>query len=92
MRLYKDIDNYPRLTPIFGVCKTCGCQLPYPPVQIPVSVQPAQVPLRWVINWERYCLGCAAQAIQNVKAGELVPRDAWDPESPKPVPNPFHKE
>lgn len=94
MKLRKTQDEYPRMTPLFGVCTACKCVLPYPPVQVPASIKATDRYSKWTIKWQRYCFGCAPKAIEELNRGveALVPDKAWDPEYGHPIDNPFKKE
>ena len=94
MIVHKDIDAYPKFTPIFGKCSACGCALPYPPVQVPTAIKPKDKKFRWEIHWIRLCFDCAPATI-TTKAKDtvsLVPDKAWDPEREGPIDNPFKQE
>lgn len=94
MKLHKSQDEYPRLTPLFGVCTSCKCVLPYPPVQMPVTLGATDQYSKWTIKWQRYCFNCAPRAIEERGRDieSLVPDKAWDPEHGYPVDNPLKKE
>jgi len=73
----RDVDDFPRGTPLFGKCILCGDVLPYPPVQISRSVRPSENEMRYEIVWDRHCIRCAIRKLKKLSEKSLVPQRAW---------------
>ena len=69
--------DFPRGTPVFGRCIGCSNALPYPPIQIPVSVCPGEIKGKYDIGFEHYCLVCAAKRIKRLKEKDITPTQCW---------------
>lgn len=83
--------DYPRGTPIFGKCFWCSDVLPYPPIQIPVSVVHGTNPGAYDIVWRHACLSCAPNQIKKLKEEDLIPVECWAPGKIVTITNPYRR-